>query len=114
MECVRLNAQRPNRPDVGVETGRSLPLIAPMPATLMLDLERALTVLGNDSDAHAIAARHMSLKGTRADIPARAQRRSHAAIVELEHICLMCSRPAVTGQQQCRHCGGCLVLTAIA
>jgi len=85
-----------------------------MPATLMLDLERALTVLGNDGDAHAIAARYMSLNGTRADVPARARRRSHRATVELEHICLMCSRPAVAGQQQCRHCGGCLVLSSIA
>jgi len=114
MECVRLDAQRPNGPDVGVEIGRTSPVTAPMPATLMLDLERALTVLGNDGDAHAIAARYMSLNGTRADVPARVRRRSHAATVEREHICLMCSRPAVVGQQQCRHCGGCLVLSSIA
>jgi hypothetical protein len=113
MECVRLDAQRPNRPDVGVETGRTLPLIAPMPATLMLDLERALTVLGNDAGAHALAARNVSLNGTRAHVPPRARRRSHAATVEREHICLMCSRPAVVGQRQCRHCGGCLVLSSI-
>jgi hypothetical protein len=114
MECVRVDAQRPNGPSVGVEIGRTSPVTAPMPATMMLDLERALTVLGNDGDAHAIAARYMSLNGTRADVPARARRRSHGATVEREHICLMCSRPAVAGQQQCRHCGGCLVLSSIA
>jgi hypothetical protein len=108
MECVRLDAQRPN--GAGVRSS----VTALMPATLMLDLERALAVLGNDGDAHAIAARYMSLNGTRADVPSRVRRRSHGATVELERICLMCSRPAVAGQQQCRHCGGCLVRSSIA
>jgi hypothetical protein len=85
-----------------------------MPATLMLDLKRALTVLGNDGDAHAIAARYMSLNGTRADVSPRARRRSHVATVELKHICLRCSRPAVAREPQCRHRGGCLVLSSIA
>jgi single-strand DNA-binding protein len=98
MEGVRLDAQRPNGADVGVEIGRTSPVTAPMPANMMLDLERALTVLGNDGDAHAVAARYMSLDCTKADVPSRARRRSHGAIVELEHICLMCSRPAVAGQ----------------
>jgi hypothetical protein len=72
-----------------------------MPATSMLDLERALTVLGNDGDAHAIA-RYMSLNSTSVDVPPRARRRSHTVTAELDHICLTCSRPAVAGLQQCR------------
>ena len=103
MECARLDAQRPKWPGVGVAIGRTSPVNAPMPSTLMLDLEHALTVLGNDSGAHAIA-RYMSINGTSVDVPPRPRPRSHAVVIE--HICLMCSRPAATGQQQCRWCGG--------
>ena len=114
MECARLDTQRPKGPAVGVAIGRTSPVNAPMPSTLMLDLERALAVLGNDSGAHEIA-RYMSLNGTsvaaHADVD---QPRESAVAVEREVLCLLCSRPAAVGQQQCQWCGGSLVVTTVA
>lgn len=53
-ECVRLRAQRV-RDDIGVDVGRTSPVEAPMPSVLMLDLERALSVLGTRTSATSIA-----------------------------------------------------------
>jgi len=103
--CWACNEHQEPHPDIG----RTQPVNAPMPSALMLDLERALTVLGRDSEAHAIA-RYMSFNGT----SAAAGLRKPAVTVEHELLCLMCSRPAAAGQLQCRHCGGCLVVVTVA
>src|ERR1700680_3965377 len=103
-----------------------------MPMPLVLDLERALSVLGNDSDAHQLA-RYMSLNGTSlsadidvdehqkqptpvpvASVPRAQLRRPAMVTAERELSCLLCARPAVTGQRQCQTCGGCLVVVTVA
>jgi hypothetical protein len=63
-ECRHLDDQRPKGPDVAVEIGRGAPVrIGTVPNPAMLDLERAVDVLGDTDDTSAIA-RYMSRDGT--------------------------------------------------
>ena len=123
--CEACNEHQEPHPDIG----RTSSVNAPMPSAMMLDLERALTVLGIDSEAHQLA-RYMSLNGTsraadldddeRQDmltvpaVPVRAQLRRPTVAAEREVSCLMCSRAATASERQCRYCGGCLVLLTVA
>lgn len=85
--------------------------IVPMPQ--MLDLERAIAVVG-DTDPHQLA-KYMSLNGASLGAAsagehrpvARREERSFVTIRELR--CLLCAREATPGQRQCRVCGGSLV-----
>jgi hypothetical protein len=61
-ECKRLEAQRPNGPDIGVELGHTAIVTPPMPSAMMLDLERAIAVIGIDNPV--AIAKYMSLNGT--------------------------------------------------
>lgn len=53
-ECRKLRDRVQYR-DIGVEIGRTEPVEPAMPDTLMLDLERALAVLGQRESAHRVA-----------------------------------------------------------
>jgi hypothetical protein len=61
-ECQRLDEQRPKGPDVAVEIGRGAMVHPPTPSPEILDLERAISVVG-DGNPVAIA-KYMSLNGT--------------------------------------------------
>jgi hypothetical protein len=131
LECKRIGEQIPKQ-DISPEYSSRQPVrTGTVPMSIMLDLERALTVLGNDRGAHELA-RYMSLNGTsvaadldvderqsvtppvRAAVLAGAQPRKSAVIAERAVECLMCSRTAVIGEGQCRWCGGSVVVTTVA
>jgi hypothetical protein len=97
-----------------------------MPSAVLLDLARAEDVLGNANDAGDLA-RYMSLNGTSlANSPVvkepappgvrfngrgssrQLERRDRSGVCEL--VCLLCSRPAQSGQQRCGWCDGSLVV----
>jgi hypothetical protein len=61
-ECRRLAAQRATGRDIPLEMGRSPRVTAPMPSPIMLDLDRAIAVVGADNPVSI--ARYMSLNGT--------------------------------------------------
>lgn len=115
-ECARRRANSV-RQDVGVVIGRTTHVHPPMPSAAMLDLARAEHVLGDTDDAEALA-RYMSLNGTSlatdpniADRAALTRHHPRAdVVVEREMLCLMCSRTAATGQQECQWCGGSLMV----
>jgi hypothetical protein len=60
-ECRRLRAQVPLQ-DIGVSIGRTAMVHPPTPSPLMLDLERAIAVVGIDNPS--AIARYMTLNGT--------------------------------------------------
>ena len=104
------DCQQCNLSEFGVELGRTSPVNPAMPNPVMLDLERAFAVVGDQDDAEALS-RYMSLDGAATDAqtrrPAARSHRRPSTIIEM--VCLMCARPAAPGQRQCQRCGGSLV-----
>lgn len=66
-ECLRLRAGAVKL-DIGVEIGRTSLVHAPTPSTLILDLERAMAALGEDTESHELA-RYMTSNGYVAPAP---------------------------------------------